>query len=195
MPTIDLTGARESLTGSLLGLGAREGGGAKKARQARRPSIGAFTRAFGGEADPAGGLGPLRDLAPSEEAVQELLDGVRSAGDDLKDRPFPEEILRYKRAVRDFVRYVVENGLAREDLVGVPNAQKAGYRGRLSDPEAKLATRYHTVRVVDRELEALAAKILAGQTTQMQRVAMLDRMTGLLVDITLTGKIQKDENG
>ncbi|MDR0998889.1 MAG: DUF327 domain-containing protein, partial [Treponema sp.] len=41
-------------------------------------------------------LGELRDLPPSREAAEKLLDDVRSAGDDLRNRPFPQEILRYK---------------------------------------------------------------------------------------------------
>ncbi|MDR1863487.1 MAG: DUF327 family protein, partial [Treponema sp.] len=95
--------------------------------------------------DSALSLGPLEDIAPSEEAVQELLDAVRSAGDDLSKRPLPDEIVKYKRAVRNFLHYVVENGYAVEEQNGIPNAQKPGYKGSLWDPAAKQAKAFHIV--------------------------------------------------
>jgi uncharacterized protein YaaR (DUF327 family) len=134
-------------------------------------------------ADSPDPLGPLADIAPSEEAVQELLDSVRSAGDDLKQRPLPDEILRYKRAVRDFLHYVVQNGYAVEEHEGIPNAQKPGYKGSLWEPAAKKATAYHTIQVVDRKLEQLAAGILAGQVSQLELLSKLEEITGLLVDL------------
>jgi uncharacterized protein YaaR (DUF327 family) len=141
-----------------------------------------------------GDLGPLKDIPPSEEALQGLLDNVRSTGDDLKNRPFPEEILAYKKAVRSFIHYVVENSYALVESDGVPNAQKPGYKGRLSDPRAKDHLHYRGIQIIDRKLDELAAGILSGQTNQLERVAKLDEITGLLVDLTVTGKIrERDE--
>jgi uncharacterized protein YaaR (DUF327 family) len=113
-------------------------------------------------------LGALQETAPSEEAVQELLDEVHSAGDDLKDRPFPEEILRYKKAVRNFLHYVVENGY---------DVKREEYRFRQQ-------TRVKTlVQVVDQKLEQLAAGILANQTNQLELLSRLEEIKGLLVDL------------
>jgi uncharacterized protein YaaR (DUF327 family) len=128
-------------------------------------------------------LGPLSELTPSEEAVQELLDAVRGAGDDLKQRPLPDEILRYKKAVRNFLHYVVHNGYAVEEHEGIPNAQKPGYKGSLWEPAAKKTKGYHTIQVVDRKLEQLAAGILAGQVSQLELLSKLEEITGLLVDL------------
>jgi uncharacterized protein YaaR (DUF327 family) len=128
-------------------------------------------------------LGPLEDISPSEEAVQELLDAVRSAGDDLKQRPLPDEILRYKKAVRNFLHYVVQNGYAVEEQTGIPNAQKPGYQGSLWEPAAKKAKDFRVVQVVDRKLEQLAAGILEGQVSQLELLAKLEEITGLLVDL------------
>jgi uncharacterized protein YaaR (DUF327 family) len=128
-------------------------------------------------------LESFKDIAPSEEVVQKLLDAVRSAGDDLRQHPIPGEILKYKKAVRNFIHYVVENGYTVEKQNGIPNAQKPGYKGSLWDPAAKRATAYHIVRVVDRKLEQLAAGILSGQTTQLELVAKMEEITGLLVDL------------
>jgi uncharacterized protein YaaR (DUF327 family) len=141
-----------------------------------------------------GDLGPLTDLSPSEEAVQELLDNVRSAGDDLKNRPFPAEILTYKKAVRNFIHYVVENSYALVESDGVPSAQKPGYKGALWESRAKKQVHYYGIQIIDRKLDELAASILSGQAGRMERVAKLDEITGLLVDLTVTGKIkERDE--
>ncbi|AEF80153.1 conserved hypothetical protein [Leadbettera azotonutricia ZAS-9] len=140
-----------------------------------------------------GDLGPLKDTSPSEEAVQQLLDNVRSTGDDLKNRPFPGEILNYKKAVRDFIHYVVENSYALVESAGIPNAQKPGYKGSLREDRIK-QIHYHSIQVIDRKLDELAASILSGQASRMDRVAKLDEITGLLVDLTITGKIkERDE--
>jgi uncharacterized protein YaaR (DUF327 family) len=115
-------------------------------------------------------LGPLRELSPSGEAVQELLDQVRGAGDALRERPFPAEILEYKRAVRNFLHYVVENGYALKQSQTITRKKK-----NLSS--------HVQVEVVDRKLEQLAAGLLSGQTTQLELLARLEEITGLLIDL------------
>ena len=130
-------------------------------------------------------LGPLKDIAPSEEALTELMDAVHSAGSDLKDRPFPDEILRYKKAVRDFIHYVVENGYEIYKAQGIK--KKVVIRGETKWKDVV----YHQVRIIDQKLEELAAAILSGQTNQLERVSKLDEITGLLVDVTITGMIKE----
>jgi len=122
-------------------------------------------------------LGPLREFTPSEEVLTELMDAVHSTGSDLKDRPFPEEILRYKKAVRNFVHYVVENGF---------KVEKVQTRRR----ELRNLGPHVQVQVIDKKLEELAAAILSGQTTQLERVSKIDEITGLLVDLTVSGEIR-----
>jgi uncharacterized protein YaaR (DUF327 family) len=142
------------------------------------------------ESVPSGDLGPLRVLPPSEEAVQELVDAVRSAGDDLQKRPFSEELKNYKQAVRNFLHYVAENGYEMEIHNGIPNAQKPGYRGPLWDPKARDYRQYHNIRVIDRKLEELAAGILSKQISGLDLKSKVDEITGLLVDLTVTGRIK-----
>ena len=137
---------------------------------------------------PVGELGPIRELAPSEEALTELMDAVHSAGSDLKDRPFPDEILRYKKAVRNFVHYVVENGYELQQVQGMKKKVK------LHGEADWKATVYYQVRVIDQKLEELAAAILSGQASQLERVSKLDEITGLLVDLTVTGVIKERDD-
>jgi uncharacterized protein YaaR (DUF327 family) len=105
----------------------------------------------------------------SEEALQGLLDDVHSSGDALRDRPFPDEIIRYKQAVRNFLHYVVENGYTVEEQTSGGNILKR--------------KKYTMVQVVDRKLEQLAAGIMAGQTSQLQLLSRIEEIAGLLVNL------------
>ena len=123
------------------------------------------------EAAESNELGPLREMTPSEDALTELMDAVHSAGSDLIERPFADEILNYKRAVRNFIHYVVQNTYAVKKI-------EARRRG--------MAIMNVQIQVIDGKLEELAAAILSGQTRQLDRIAKLDEIKGLLVDINLT---------
>jgi uncharacterized protein YaaR (DUF327 family) len=123
------------------------------------------------------GLEALRDLPVSEETVQALLGEVRSTGDDLKNHPHPDEIVRYKKAVRNFMNYVVENGYELAEIEGIKKKVKRG-------PETEWKqTIFRQIRVVDEKLEKLAAEILAGQTVQLGIIGRLEEINGLLVDM------------
>jgi uncharacterized protein YaaR (DUF327 family) len=128
-------------------------------------------------------LGPLRDLPVSEETVSLLMDEVRGAGDALRDRPFPDEIIHYKQAVRNFMHYVVEHGFTLEQESGLPKFLKPGYKGPRGTPEAMKQNRYVKIQVIDKKLEDLAAMLLSGQKQQLELAARLEEIQGLLVDL------------
>jgi uncharacterized protein YaaR (DUF327 family) len=128
-------------------------------------------------------LGPLQDLPVSDDTVNFLMDEVRSTGDVLKSRPLPEEIMRYKQAVRNFINYVVQNAYSLEYEEGLPNKLKPSFRGRRGTPEADKAKGYTKIQVIDRKLENLAAMLLLNQLHQMELVSRLEEIRGLLVDL------------
>ena len=137
---------------------------------------GYFSDILGKSMNDAEELGAIRTLPPSEEALTELMDAVHSAGSDLLDRPFHDEILKYKRAVRNFVNYVVENSFAVEKV-------QTRRRGK-----AKIHVQ---IQVIDRKLEELAAAILSGQANQLEKVSKIDEIKGLLVDLSISGAIKE----
>jgi uncharacterized protein YaaR (DUF327 family) len=162
---IDLTGAAAPFLNPTANTAARSE--TKRARDKGGVKKNAFSRLLEDvrETEEAAALpGTL----PSEEALQELLDDVHSAGDALRLRPLEEEIKRYKRAVRNFLHYVVENGYMVKTESYLFNHEK----------RAKVR-----IEVVDRKLEQLAAGILSGQLDQVAILARLDEITGLLVDL------------
>ena len=180
MDKVDFTGA--SLIGASLRPGVKSE--PKKARaKGEGAARGIYKTLFSDmlEKNATPELGPLREFVPSEEALAELMDAVHSSGSDLIDRPFHDEILKYKRAVRDFVHYVVENGFA------INTVQTKRRELRNLKPHVQ-------IYVIDRKLEELAAAILSGQTTQLTRVSKLDEITGLLVDLTITGAIRINDD-
>jgi uncharacterized protein YaaR (DUF327 family) len=122
-------------------------------------------------------------IEPSEEAVQGLLDAVHNAGDALKNRPLPEEIKRYRKAVKDFLHYVVENTYVVEQEAGIPHSFRPGFKKPRNSSEARKHTDYHVIQIVDRKLDQLAAGILAGQTAQLEILTRLEEIKGILVDL------------
>jgi uncharacterized protein YaaR (DUF327 family) len=146
-------------------------GEAKKARGIRRSGKTAFSEVFetvrGKTADE---LGPLRDLPVSEETLNLLMDEVRSAGDALKERPLPDEIIRYKQAVRNFMHYVVENSYAINTSTTMLRKKKN------LKPNV-------TIQVIDKKLEDMAAMLLTSQMSQLKLAASLEEINGLLIDL------------
>jgi len=128
-------------------------------------------------------IGPLWNLPVSEETVNLLMDEVRSTGDILKSRPLPEEILRYKQAVRNFINYVVQNTYSLEYEEGLPKKHMPGFTGRRDSPEAMKRKGYTKIQVIDKKLEDLAAMLISNQVRQMELVSRLEEIRGLLVDL------------
>jgi uncharacterized protein YaaR (DUF327 family) len=156
-----------------------------KGREGLRGVRRTFFSEFLEDATRAGELGPLSELAPSEEALAGLMDAVHNAGSDLLNRPFPEEILRYKKAVRNFIHYVVENSYEVRKVQGIK--KKLVVRGETRWKE----TAYNQIQVIDRKLEELAAAILSGQASQLETVSKINEIKGLLVDLTISGAIRE----
>ena len=156
----------------------------KKSKGVRRGERTDFSRIFDDlRSKTADELGPLADLPVSDETVNMLMDEVRSTGDILKSRPLPEEIMRYKQAVRSFINYVVKNNYSIDHEEGIPNFMKPGFKGRRGTPNAMEGHGYTRIQVIDRKLEDLAAMLLSSQIRQLELISRLEEIRGLLVDL------------
>jgi len=105
----------------------------------------------------------------SQAELEELLDGVHEAGDKLKENPSVELVQAYKKAVRDFIHYVVDRSYAVE--------QKASGRNILK------RNIYFRVSVIDESLERLGAEILRNQRDNLEILRRVDEINGMLVDL------------
>jgi uncharacterized protein YaaR (DUF327 family) len=123
-------------------------------------------------------------LPVSGETVNLLLDEIRNAGDLLRERPFLEEILTYKKAVRNFLRYVVDNGYQTEVQQRITKHQNPAFSGGNSGGGAeRQKRRVYNIRVIDHRLDELAAMILNRQLSQLELLSRLEEIRGLLVDL------------
>ena len=153
-------------------------------RPLRKSGESAFSRIFSEfRAKTGDEIGPISDLPVTEETSTLLMDEVHSAGSALRDRPCPDEIIRYKQAVRNFMHYIVKNGFSMEYDIGVARRDTPGFNGQRGTDEARERKRYTKITVIDKKLEDLAAGILAGQTDQLKLIAGLEEINGLLIDL------------
>jgi len=128
-------------------------------------------------------LGPLQNLPVSDDTINSLMDEVRDAGDILKNRPLPDEIMRYKQAVRKFMNYIVQNTYSLEHENSLPKYLKHGFKGQRGTPDAMSQKRHTIILVIDKKLEDLAAMLLSSQSHQLELVSRLEEIRGLLVDL------------
>jgi uncharacterized protein len=120
------------------------------------------------EARADSGSGSLADEPYSQADLERLLDGVHEAGDRLKENPSVDLVQSYKRAVRDFIHYVIEHSYSLERR----------------ESRRKLDQRvYFRVAVIDDSLEKLAAEILRNQRDKLEILRRVDEINGMIVDL------------
>ncbi len=105
-----------------------------------------------------------------EEAVQVLLDTVYSSGDELKKSFNAETMAEYKKAVRNFLQFVVKSNYEIEMQSG---ARMFG----------KKTKQFYLLQTIDEKLDALAAGVLYNNRDQMNMLAKIEEINGLLVDV------------
>lgn len=105
----------------------------------------------------------------SDAALARLLDDVHGSGDKLKENPTVALVQDYKKAVRDFVHYVVERSYSLEEKTSGGNILKR--------------KKYYRLAVIDESLEKLAAEILRNQRDKLEILRRVDEIYGMLVDL------------
>ena len=105
----------------------------------------------------------------SKEGLEALLDSVHETGDRLKENPTVDLVQAYKKAVRDFVHFVVERSFSVEQKTSGRNILKRNA--------------YFRVSVIDESLEKLAAEILRNQRDNLEILRRVDEINGMLVDL------------
>lgn len=142
----------------------------KKTASGKAPRVMSFTKLLeSSEEETLVTPVPVPEGLSSSEALQYLLDQVHTAGEALKEKPFQEQIVHYKEAVRNFMKYVVDNSYTVEEKTSGTNILKR--------------KKFTIVQVIDKKLDQLAAGILAGQASQIQILAKLDEIKGLLINL------------
>jgi uncharacterized protein YaaR (DUF327 family) len=165
MARIDFPEGTNPLLGPLLPRRKEE-----EKKVARRKGL--FGTAFGRaveEAKEGEGAGSALDAPYSQAALELLLDEVHETGDRLKENPTVDLVQAYKKAVRDFIHYVVERSYSVEQRSSGRNVLKRKV--------------YYRVAVIDESLERLAAEILRNQRDKLEILRRVDEINGMIVDL------------
>ncbi len=116
-------------------------------------------------------LFPLENREIDNDLLEDLLDEIHEAGEVLKESPTLENIKNYRQSVSDFMKYVVKNTLDTETAVSS------------SFNPLKKQKRYIIIKVINDNLEHLAAGILQNQMDQLKILEKIDEINGLIVNL------------
>ena len=107
--------------------------------------------------------------------LEDLLDDVHRQGEQLVAEQTLSAIESYKKSVRNFMHYVVQQAMKVESIDGAKfNRFKPSNKQK----------RYTLISVIDDKLDKLAAGILMNQGRQLNLLAKVEEINGLLVDLT-----------
>jgi uncharacterized protein len=138
---------------------------AGKREKTQRREFSRLVESAGEEAEVSEDLGD----AERRRSIEELLDGVFSAGDQLKKNGTLEAIKAYRQRVRAFVKFAVAHSIAVEETTSGTNILKR--------------KKFTLVKVIDEKLEALATSVLAAQRDQLAILAQIEEINGMLVNL------------
>lgn len=102
--------------------------------------------------------------------LEDLLDAVHSSGDELINKRTYSAAERYREAIQAFLRKVVPDSVSvetHETVRGIMNRK-----------------RYYLLSEINREVDRLVAGVLQSQSEQVEILARLRKIEGLLVDLT-----------
>ena len=135
-------------------------------KRAKAPT-GVFGSLF--ETETADAASQIADAPLHEQEAEELFQAIQAAGERLKQFPGRENSSAYKELVRALVERVVRNGIVVEEHSSGSHILK-----RKS---------FSLLRIVDTKLAQLVDGIAATQREQLQLLAQVDEIQGLLIDM------------
>ena len=101
--------------------------------------------------------------------LEERLDRVHEQGERLKELPSVENVQKYKKAVSGFLKYAFARMFSVEKNISGVNILKRKYVTR--------------IKVIDLKIERLVADVLQNQAAQLDLIAGVDEINGLLIDL------------
>jgi uncharacterized protein len=105
--------------------------------------------------------------------IEEYLDQIHEIGEKVKENPALSMIKQYKQAVRNFLHVVIQRSLL------VEKTKLSGFKVLKTKGQKELTI----VKIIDTKLERLAAEVLQSQKDQIDLIARVDEIYGLLVDL------------
>lgn len=118
------------------------------------------------------GLTPEERKIAVDDILARLQDDVYSSGANLAENVNMDTINKYKKAVKDFVRFAVNNSLE----------VKSTTSGGINLLKQKKS--YVIVKIIDEKIDNLTKELLSNQLEKLQILAKIDEIKGLLVNLT-----------
>jgi uncharacterized protein len=140
----------------------------KRVQDGKRPKR-SFFSVVESEITDSSGVGPLVDGNISIEEAHSLLDEIHQAGDRLAAEPTPQQAKVYRELIRRFMLGLVPGAFDVEEHQSGGNILKR--------------KRFTLVRQIDQKVERLVAGILQSQGRQLDILARLEEIDGMLVDL------------
>ncbi len=114
------------------------------------------------------------DAFDEDSDLEDLLDDVHQQGDRLVRESSLDSIEAYKKSVRNFIHYILKQNVTVEQIEGAKfNRFKPSIKQK----------RYTLISIIDDKLDKLAAGILMNQGRQLNLLAKVEEINGLLVDL------------
>lgn len=138
----------------------------------------------------AKGLPPEIAGMTLDDAVIYLKDAVDNAGNDLSESVTNENIQKFKSAVSQFIRFVVDNNFEvsskrKKNRLGkdmIVPSRTSFFFSNYSVPPKKINPRYQ-VQIINEKLDALTRATLEAQLNNIRILAQVDEIKGLIIDL------------
>lgn len=102
----------------------------------------------------------------AHKQLQEMLETIKVAGNNLKSAVTEENVRQYKDSIKDYLVFVLKN-----------------YHKLRHDRSINYSTIYTRVEIINREVEELTLKLLGEEKDNIDAVAEVDRIAGLIIDV------------
>ena len=130
------------------------------------------------------GLPPEIQTMSLDEAVIFLRDRVDLAGNDLSESSTQENLEKFKEAVGQFIKFIVENNFEvsskrpRRPQFVSPIGVFSNYNSkpRLKDPKVQ-------IEVINEKLDNLTRDMLSTQMSNLKILAQVNEIKGLVIDL------------
>lgn len=130
------------------------------------------------------GLPPELSKLSFDDAIVALKDAVDEAGNNLSENISDANIAKFKKSVRQFLNFVVNNNY------DISKRKKRRYHTPLNyfssynnDMNRSLANPEEIVNVVNEKLDALAKGMLMDQADNLKILKQVNEIKGLIVDL------------
>ncbi|GAB6158754.1 hypothetical protein JCM39194_19540 [Desulfotomaculum varum] len=102
----------------------------------------------------------------SQQHLWEMAEKIKAAGNKLKSAATEENIIQYKECIKDYLTFVLKN-----------------YHKLRHDRSVNYSTVYTRVEIINKEVDELTRRLLSEEKSNIDIVAEVDRIAGLIIDV------------